>query len=80
MKIVLLSERLSFLRLASGKIHAQDSKWSYTMCDKAIADGTQPMSYRTISDDSVCKLCIKSLNTYTGGARRLNAVPLVRFE
>ncbi len=79
MTIVLLSEKLTFLRLATGKIHPHDAKWAYTMCGKAIPDGTQPLPYRRVGEASVCKLCVKSLHTYTGGAKRLNATPLVQF-
>lgn len=81
MKIVLLSYRLSFMRLASGKIHAHDAKWNHaTMCGKDIAAATTPCSYRSASSTEVCKRCAASLRTYTGGTARLNATPLVRFE
>lgn len=81
MKIILLSDRLSFLRLATGTIHAYDTKWQgATMCGKATNAAGTPLSYRAISSASVCIRCIASLRTYTGGPARLNATPLVRFE
>lgn len=68
MTIELLSEKLTFVRLASGAIHARHANWTLaTMCGKAIPDGTQPMSYRSAYSTEVCKRCIASLRTYTRG-------------
>lgn len=75
MTIALLSEKLSFVRLRTGKIHGHDSKWAYTMCGKTIPDGTPPLSYRRIGEASVCGLCVRSLRIYTRGTP-----PQVQFE
>ncbi len=88
--ITLLDPTMQFISLGTGTIHARETgPYRYnpaldlatiTLCGQKIPQSFAPRVERSLPADNMCRRCIASLRTYTGGAKRLNATSRVRFE
>ena len=90
MKVTLLDEKLQFISLGTGTIHARETgpyRWNpaldlatITMCGQKIPASFGPKVERSLPTDKLCRRCLSSLRTYSGGAKRLYSPARVTFE
>lgn len=90
MRIILLDTTMHFISLGTGTIHAHETGpyeqnpalelSTITLCGQKIPASFAPRVERSLPTDTMCRRCLASLRTYTGGAKRRDVTPRVVFE